>query len=375
MLIAIATGAAFLTGFILFLNPQKVNIAANRWLGMFMVTMGLALLEIVMFEHDIINNSPALFEMVVLSRFLTAPFLYLAISYFTNLDQRFKSRNLRHFLPYTVFLIYRIPFFITGKNFDLGSVEGPAIILLTVLKVALPLQTIIYWILCMRKLVLHSKNLKQFSSDTEGTALIWLRNFLLILAIVLLVWLTLTFTNLRLIKEATPLIYLAAMFFLGYFGLQQKQIFNYTAERREELKEVIVSVIDPGHVRQKRLTEERLPELTEKLTELMLTDKIYLENDLSLPVLAGRLNATCNETSYLINEKYGENFYSFINRYRVEEAKLLLLSDEYNKLNILGIAYQSGFNSKTTFNSAFKKHTGLSPTMFVKQPARQVAGI
>ena len=78
------------------------------------------------------------------------------------------------------------------------------------------------------------------------------------------------------------------------------------------------------------------------------------------------MNASCNETSFVINELYRDNFYNFINKYRVEEAKILLLSEKYNQLNILGIAYESGFNSKTTFNTTFKKHTGFSPTDFVK---------
>jgi AraC-like DNA-binding protein len=78
------------------------------------------------------------------------------------------------------------------------------------------------------------------------------------------------------------------------------------------------------------------------------------------------MEASCNETSFVINELYQDNFYNFINKYRIEEAKRLLLSDKYNQLNILGIAYESGFNSKTTFNTTFKKHVGCSPSEFVK---------
>jgi AraC-like DNA-binding protein len=98
----------------------------------------------------------------------------------------------------------------------------------------------------------------------------------------------------------------------------------------------------------------------------MNSEKMYLANDLSLPKLAKRMEASCNESSFVINELYGDNFYNFVNKYRIEEAKMLLLSEKYNRLNILGIAYESGFNSKTTFNTTFKKYTGVSPTDFVK---------
>ena len=122
-------------------------------------------------------------------------------------------------------------------------------------------------------------------------------------------------------------------------------------------------------VKQKRLTESQILVLDEKLTRLMTVDQLFLDNELGLPVLAKSLGATSNEVSWLINEIHHDNFYNFINKYRIGEAKKLLLSEQYQKLNIIGIAYQSGFNSKTTFNQAFKKHTGQSPTDFVKRNA------
>ncbi len=108
----------------------------------------------------------------------------------------------------------------------------------------------------------------------------------------------------------------------------------------------------------------------------MQYEKVYLDNELSLPQLSEKMSISPQDLSYLINEACGENFFSFINRHRVEEAKRLLLSEKYDQLNILGIAYQAGFNSKTTFNTTFKKQVGLSPSDFVKTgtvPAFQAA--
>jgi len=69
-----------------------------------------------------------------------------------------------------------------------------------------------------------------------------------------------------------------------------------------------------------------------------------------------------------LNTGFGENFYAFVNRYRVEEAKQLLTT-RVKALSMLGIAYEAGFRSKTTFNNAFKKHTGLSPSQYVARGA------
>ena len=65
-----------------------------------------------------------------------------------------------------------------------------------------------------------------------------------------------------------------------------------------------------------------------------------------------------------INNCFDENFYTFINRYRLEDCKAMLVNEKYNHLSILGIAFEAGFNSKTAFNTAFKKNTGLSPKEF-----------
>jgi AraC-like DNA-binding protein len=98
----------------------------------------------------------------------------------------------------------------------------------------------------------------------------------------------------------------------------------------------------------------------------MTTDKCFLDPDLDLPSLAARMNLTPHELSYLLNKGIGSNFFEFVNSYRVEEAKKLLLSGEHNHYSILGIAYEAGFNSKTTFNTTFKKATGLTPSQFKK---------
>jgi AraC-like DNA-binding protein len=76
------------------------------------------------------------------------------------------------------------------------------------------------------------------------------------------------------------------------------------------------------------------------------------------------MNITSHQLSYVINTGFNENFFRFINQYRVEKAKELLLLEEMNRLSILGIAFESGFNSKTSFNTTFKKFTGQTPSAF-----------
>jgi AraC-like DNA-binding protein len=360
IILGITSGAAFLLGFLLLAYSRKVNPIANRYLGLFVITLGLAIIEIPLFYQKTQIKHPNLFEIIGLIRFLTAPFLYCSILYFTSFSKKFEKKNLWHFLPFLIFLIFRFPFFITGKNIEFSYDTGR--IVFFILQMTLPVQTIIYLYLSFRRLQNHLKSIRKFSSSTEQIDLSWLKYFLLILVLIIIAWFNLIFFDLKNIIQITPLLYLLCVFFLAYFSLQQKEIFDFS---KNDLN-ALASIKEYKKESQKRVSESRMIELNEKLQTLMGLEKVYLVNDLSLPKLAKTINASCNETSYVINELYGDNFYNFINKYRVEEAKRLLLSEKYNQFNVLGIAYESGFNSKTTFNTTFKKHTGVSPTEFVK---------
>ncbi|MDR7208189.1 AraC family transcriptional regulator [Flavobacterium piscis] len=357
---SIISGAAFLLGFLLLSYLRKANVIANTYLGLFIITLGLSMIEIPLFYKNFHLEHPNLFEMIGLFRFLTAPLLYISILYFTSINKKSDNKILWHFLPFTIFLIFRLPFFITGKNIEFSYETGR--IVFFILQIVLPLQALLYWILSFIKLQKHLSNLRQVSSSTEKTDLLWLKYFLLILMLIILVWFNLVFFNLEYLIQFTPFIYLLSVFFLAYFSLQQKEIFDFSKSELNELSSIQIYKKDSP----KRVSENRMTEVNAKLSNLINVEKIYLENDLSLPKLAQRIHASCNETSFVINELYQDNFYNFINKYRIEEAKRLLLSDKYTQLNVLGIAFESGFNSKTTFNTTFKKYTGQSPTEFVK---------
>ena len=99
----------------------------------------------------------------------------------------------------------------------------------------------------------------------------------------------------------------------------------------------------------------------------MVEKKPYLNPDLNLPELAGELNIPSHYLSQVINKNIGQNFFDFINRYRIEEVKSKIMDPNYHKYSVLGIAFEAGFNSKSAFNRVFKNSTGQTPTQFKKQ--------
>ncbi len=103
-----------------------------------------------------------------------------------------------------------------------------------------------------------------------------------------------------------------------------------------------------------------------KLQRFMDATKPFKNAELTLPELAASLGISPNHLSQIINDKFGQNFFDFINSYRVKEAERALLAPEHSHLTILAIAYDAGFNSKSAFNAAFKKHAGMTPSQFRK---------
>jgi AraC-like DNA-binding protein len=104
-----------------------------------------------------------------------------------------------------------------------------------------------------------------------------------------------------------------------------------------------------------------------ELLRLLDQKKLYLDPLLNLEKLARSLNISGKQLSQLINETAGNNFNDFINRYRIEEAQMLIKKNNEGQPNILTIAYEVGFNSKSTFNTAFKKFTNSTPTEYRKR--------
>ena len=99
---------------------------------------------------------------------------------------------------------------------------------------------------------------------------------------------------------------------------------------------------------------------------LMNTERLFLKNDLKIGDVAEKINLPVYYVSQVINEKLGKNFYDFINEYRVDEAKKRFADTKYDYMTILAVGFDSGFNSKTAFYSAFKRNTGMIPSEFKK---------
>jgi AraC-like DNA-binding protein len=112
------------------------------------------------------------------------------------------------------------------------------------------------------------------------------------------------------------------------------------------------------------LNEKKVKDILNRVLDYMKKEKPYLNSELTLNELAKRLGLSPRLLSIIINQKLNQNFFDFINRYRVEEAKKLLVNPDYQKYTILSIAFDAGFNSKSSFNLAFKRYENATPSQF-----------
>jgi len=167
---------------------------------------------------------------------------------------------------------------------------------------------------------------------------------------------------------ATPYLYLAA--YKGFIHLTicqqqaksgQLRVSEQTATKEISPKIIIVKKAKPAKA---NLPDEKMDELVNRVTRLMEEEKLYQEPELTLQQLAERLGVPAYQVSQSINEGMNKGFYDLINGYRVEEAKRLLADPGSRNYTILSVGFEAGFNSKTTFNTVFKKFTGLTPSEF-----------
>ncbi len=154
--------------------------------------------------------------------------------------------------------------------------------------------------------------------------------------------------------------------YLGYYGVNQSKILlpNFLLIEVEELEAVkeekkrsVVTNFSPVEIEF----------LENNLRNVFANEKPFLDEDLTLSKLAGMVDVTDKKLSTFLNQHLGTTFYDIINKERVDVVKEKLQSSDFEKLTLLGIAYESGFKSKSSFNRIFKKETGLSPSEYRKQ--------
>jgi len=162
---------------------------------------------------------------------------------------------------------------------------------------------------------------------------------------------------------ATTITGLVALIFICWLvikALQSPELYGRLDSKQISVKHLI------ARTNLKNSEEDNNNEYIEKIKIFMKQEEPYLDPSLSVYNLSKQLNMSAKELSILINHNLNQHFFDFVNEYRINKAMEILKNPSNKELTILEILYKVGFNSKSSFNTAFKKHAGKTPTQFRK---------
>jgi len=345
----------------LLISTKKPFTVANRlmaaWLFLICIELTFAL----------INSKVIEMYAFPYIAFTYGPLLYLYVRFMTDPERKFNWLNLLHFIPFIVFFVVSVVFREVPLLKDLSDFFTPDrfISLRIVYSTAFFLSVTAYSILSFVEIRNHQRNLKDLVSYTSGVITL---NWLKILSISFYVAFLVLFVlgGLNMIGDIIPFDpYLVVFGFIALFSfaysfyvIKQPEIFGSEIKFNGDFKK------EPEKYTKSGLKDKQALTYLNKLLSVMETEKPYLNRDLSIQDLSEITGIPRHHITQVLNEKHGRNFFTFINEYRVSEVISRFKDPKNNNFTILAIAYDSGFNSKTTFNSIFKTITGITPSEY-----------
>ncbi len=299
--------------------------------------------------------------------------LYFYVMEITGNKLKKRWTVLLHLIPTLSLIIFAIPFYILSgeQKINVFQNEGAGfewyIIYLSIL---IPLSGLIYSIWSLFLIKAHQLKIQTRFSNTDKKELQWLRYLSIGYGII---WVLAIFFESEIIFTAVVVLVL----FIGFFGINQLNIFYSNIEPVQDLRKETISKAIKTNIPNKEsvnpinakyaksgLNEDMASEIYTNLNRMMEDSFSYKDDNLTLIELSQRLEVHPNHLSQVINEMEDKNFYNYINSLRIKAFIKLASLPENKKYTMISLAYDCGFSTKSTFNKHFKLHTGKTPTEF-----------
>lgn len=320
--------------------------------------------------------------------FTYGPILFLYVKYMTGPGEKFKISNFLHFIPFVVFFVVSVIFRADKVFADLTGflVADKYISLRIVYSVCFFLSITVYSTLAFVTIRKHQQHLKDLVSYASGRiTLNWLKiisiSFYAAYVVLFILGGIDIFVNfLPFDPYYTVFVFVAVFSFVyGFYTIKQPILVNVLTRNGETIQEGKKKVRgreagiekpdgeDPRKRRYVRsgLSEAQAKKYLDKILEFMEKEKPYLERDLTIYDLSQKTGISRHHITQVLNDLHGRNFFTFINEYRVNEVIKRMKDPKNTNFTILAIAYDSGFNSKSTFNTIFKNITKLTPSQYL----------
>lgn len=359
-LLGVAQG--LLLALVLF-TRKRGNRSANQSLAAIAVVISLTVGATILSYAHYNQVYPHLGRITHPLIFLGAPLLFLYVKALVSKERSGKMVVL-HFVPAVLVGLYLMPFYMQTAEYKRSTL--PSADWYYVRSGLVITQFLIYLVLIVVMLARYSQKVRAQGSPFEKAVRFQIRCLVVSFFALWIVGISRYAVDLfvpAFMRETALIVPLGAtivVYILAYLALRNSEVLN-----EEPLPEKKYD--------KSTLTPERSERYLKRLRDAMEREKLYTDGSLTLQKLSVKLSIPVQHLSQVVNEQLDQNILEFINMYRVEEVKRRLADASLRHLSILAIAEDVGFNSKSSFNAVFKKHTNVTPSEFrnaaVKTPS------
>jgi AraC-like DNA-binding protein len=348
----------------LLISTKKPFTTANRLMAAWLFLICLELI------FALINSTVIEMYSFQFVTFTYGPLLLLYVKFMTRPERKFNWLALLHFIPFITFFAISVIFRAKPLVRDLRIFFKPDefISLRIIYGACFFLSITIYSILTFIEIKRHQDNLKNLVSYTSGViTLNWLK--IISISFYAAYFILFILGGLNMIGNYIPfdpyfiIFGFIALFSFTYsfYGIKQPVIFGQVVKSNGDLRK------DQEKYSKSGLRDNQAEDYLKSLISFVESNKPYIDRDLTIHELASLTGIPRHYITQVLNEKYKRNFFTFINEYRVKEVIERFSDPKFNQYTILAIAFDAGFNSKTTFNSIFKNQTGMTPSQYREQ--------
>lgn len=351
----------FLAGVVAF-GKQRGHLASKLLAG-FVLSFSLIIAGTMLGALGYYRTMPHLIRIGDPFVWTLGPLLYLYVVAVRN--GQIKTVHWLHLAPFAIYAIYMIAtFYALPAGAKIAFVED-----------VMTRPDAPYWTLTVVRLVYngayvglvltllsrHRAEVEEAHSEISSLSLDWIRKLTYALLIVLGVavfFYLLAFAEWIVFLQANYLIAFVMsviVYAMGYIGMTQPELHGELISVKQNDAPVSAKAVFP---------DDRVQKVFSDLKLIMQRDRLYLDSSLNIQQLSDHINQPKYLVSTAINDLAGMNFHDFVNAYRIEEVKRRLKDPAFESYTVLAIAMDSGFNSKSSFNAAFRKHTGQTPSAF-----------
>lgn len=362
---------------------SRSNRKANRILALFVLILSFNCLFEASESVSFYKNFPFLIRIRWGNTLLFGPLIFLYVR--ALLNHRFKI--LIHFIPFFIAKLALIPFYMLfaqekvlslnmGNTSTTVSDDWYSTYFFPVISLISFLQILFYLWRISKELTLYDQQLFHWFSNVENIHLNWLKHSVWALSLVTIVSFIYLLGELLLSSSIQHMgaygtfALVLLIYAISYKAISQPDILslfqneNKISNTLNHLKDQVTDSLEKAENTEASIKTESV--LSRRLKDLMEKEKLYLNEKLSGNEMAVTLGISRHQLSEVLNNELHTNFYNFINHYRVEDCKQKMANPKFENYTLLALGFECGFNSKTTFNTVFKRETGMTPRQFKK---------